>query len=43
MAENARGGESAQIHVFSGSLLKREREREGKPNVRICKKSGNFE
>ena len=28
MAENARGGESAQIHVFSGSLLKRERKRE---------------
>ena len=28
MAENARGGESAQIHVFSGSLLKRDRKRE---------------
>ena len=41
MTENARGRESAQILVFSGSLLKREKE--GKPNVRICKKSGNFE
>ena len=41
MTENARGRESAQIHVFSGSLLKRERER-GKTKCENLQKIWEF-